>query len=423
MPRDVKRNALQHGTDHDQDEPDEDLRKEAHLSMNQSASNSITGDPANMLTLTSYLNLNASAVMASVLECMTLQQCTYHIPQSDGKDPHLKDFVQDVTNGAVFVTDAAEPGFIKAVLAKLKGVSRESVRDKQFSIVKELIAHLKKRFAPTKKYQWYFKSTVNLRMKQSETVSDYNDRVQGLLSGARHAVEEKYTGTYGHTNETVIMMKPVVDCALDAFIRGLSDDISIFVDTRNFKNLSKAFKHALNAEERHKYSEKNNMASSYHIARPRERVPECPRSPSPSSKQMDDSGKYAKSERPSSTENSTAPATLRLGHNVIPDRVYAPLAYNKFRSHCPPLQSNYPLHYPYPVHHYAPSYPYPPQYPYPPYHAMAPYPPISPYHPFYAVRIVSSRFLMRVPWKFLSFSVGKVLTRELTEIKDMIWLS
>ena len=45
-------------------------------------------------------------------------------------------------------------------------------------------------------------------MKQSETVSDYNDRVQGLVSRARHAIEEKYTGTYGHTRESIIMMKP-----------------------------------------------------------------------------------------------------------------------------------------------------------------------------------------------------------------------
>ena len=67
------------------------------------------------------------------------------------------------------------------------------------------------------------------------------------------AIEEKYTGTYGHTKESAIMMKPVIDCALDAFIRGLPDDISIFVDTRNPKDLNQAFEHALHAEERQTY--------------------------------------------------------------------------------------------------------------------------------------------------------------------------
>ena len=91
---------------------------------------------------------------------------------------------------------------------------------------------------------------------------------------------------------------------------------------------------------------------------------------------IQNSGKYMKSERSSSKENSTAPARLRFAHNIIPEPVYAPSAYNKFPSHYPPLQSNYPLQYSYPFHHYAPCYPYPPQYPYPSHNAMAPYPPI-----------------------------------------------
>ena len=82
-------------------------------------------------------------------------------------------------------------------------------------------------------------------------------------------------------------MKLVVDCALHAPIRGLPDDISIFVDTWNTKDLSEAFEHALHAEERRKYTEKaRNVASSYHISRTREHVPERPRSPSPLSKQI-----------------------------------------------------------------------------------------------------------------------------------------
>ena len=218
---------------------------------------------------------------------MTLQQSTYHIPHCDGKNPPLKDFLQDVSNGALFVTDATEPGFIKEVLVKLRDVAPESVRDKQFSKVKDLIAHLKKRFAPTKKYQWYFESIVYLQMEQSKSVSDYNDRVQGLLNGARHAIEEKYTGNYRHVKESLIMMKPVVDCALDAFIRGHPDDVSIFVNTLNPRDLGEALEHALHAEERQRYTEKSkNAVSSYHIMRPRDDISDRPRSPSPYSRQI-----------------------------------------------------------------------------------------------------------------------------------------
>ena len=85
------------------------------------------------------------------------------------------------------------------------------------------MAHLKKRFALSKKYQWYFQSIVNLRMKKTETVRDYYDRVQGLFSEAKHAIDEKYTqghypGTTREMSENTVMMKPVVDCALDSSI-------------------------------------------------------------------------------------------------------------------------------------------------------------------------------------------------------------
>ena len=127
---------------------------------------------------------------------MTLQTSTYNIPDFNGRTPPLKEFLQDVSNGAVFVIRTTEPIFIKAVLSKLKGVARESVRDKRFQTINELMTHLKKRFAPSKKYQWYFESIVNLRMTQKESVSDYYDRVLGLLSGAKHTLEEKYNASY-----------------------------------------------------------------------------------------------------------------------------------------------------------------------------------------------------------------------------------
>ena len=302
--------------------------------------------------------------MASVLEYMTLQQSTYHIPQFDGKNPPLKEFLQDVPNRAVFVTDVTEPGFIKAVLAKLKGVARESVRDKQFSRVEDLIAHLKKRFTLTKKYHWYSESIVNFRMKQSETVSDYNDRVQGLLSGARHAIEEKYTGTYGHIKESVIMIKPVIDCALDPFIRGLPDDISIFVDTRNPKDLSEAFEHALHAEERQAYTQKaRNAASSYHFARPREFASERQRSPSPCSKQMEHTEKQVKPERLSS-KGSTSLAMTGPSTPTNQAPMYESM-YSQYHLPYPPYQPNYQSQYPYSFPQYPLNYPYPPHYPYP----------------------------------------------------------
>ena len=83
--------------------------------------------------------------------------------------------------------------FIKVISSKFKGVTRESVKDKRFNRVNDLMAHLKKRFAPSKKYQWYFKSIVSLRIKQAKIVSDYYKHLDDLLSGAKYVIEDRYT--------------------------------------------------------------------------------------------------------------------------------------------------------------------------------------------------------------------------------------
>ena len=62
------------------------------------------------------------------------------------------------------------------------------------------------------------------------------------------------------------MMKPVVDCAVDAFIKGFPGEMSTFVNTRHPKDLGEALKHALNIEERLGQTERvRSSVLSYHI--------------------------------------------------------------------------------------------------------------------------------------------------------------
>ena len=124
---------------------------ESTTEVHPNITNSLSGPNPNIAPLNQSMNLDASAAMASVLECMTLQQSTYHIRQFDGKNPPLKEFLQDIENGAVYVTESTEPSFIKVVLSKLKGVARESVRDKRFNRVNEPNGTFKKTFRPFKK--------------------------------------------------------------------------------------------------------------------------------------------------------------------------------------------------------------------------------------------------------------------------------
>ena len=291
--------------------------------LNNTVADHMMGSTPNLQVQHPVAPLDYSVVMNSLLENMTLQNSTYHIPEFNGKSPELKEFLQDVANGAVFVTSTTEPMFIKAVLSKLKGVARESVRDKQFATINDLISHLKKRFAPGKKYQWYFESIINLRMTQREAVNDYHDRLQGLISGARHTLEGKYTKKYGQEKESSIILRPIIECALDAFIRGLPDEISTFVDIRSPADGSEALEYALQAEERLRYTDKSKgLAFSFHVSR-RDSIPDRPTSPF--SKQMSSLGNPERVSKESQKQPSFEMGNLQN----LPTGMFPPPSYNQ----------------------------------------------------------------------------------------------
>lgn len=52
------------------------------------------------------------------------------------------------------------------------------------------------------------------------------------MSGAKAALEDKYGADRSNA-----MMKPLVDCTLKAFTRGLLDSISSMIEARNSKTI------------------------------------------------------------------------------------------------------------------------------------------------------------------------------------------
>ena len=81
-------------------------------------------------------------------------------------------------------------------------------------------------------------------MHKNETVNDFHDRLNILVSGARLALED----SYGEDADK--MLRPIKECALEAFIRGLPDEIARAVDARDPKTLEDALKHATRVEAR-----------------------------------------------------------------------------------------------------------------------------------------------------------------------------
>ena len=159
------------------------------------------------------------------------------------------------------------------------------------------------------------------------------------------------------------MMKPVMDCALNAFFRGLPDDMSIFVDTRNPKDLSEALEYALHIEERLNYAEKSRaVASSYHVSR-KDTEPERPRSPSPYSKLMNPILKGEQKPviwNPKTVSFASPHAGIPNGNYRQNDSPYSPPFYGKappFTGQPPVYPGQQPPYMPYTVPYpYAPNW-------------------------------------------------------------------
>ena len=134
--------------------------------------------------------------------------------------------------------------------------------------------------------------------------------------------------------------------------------MSTFVDTRNPKDLGEALEHALHLEERLRQTERvRPSASSYHIMRQNEKIPERVRSPIPYTSKM---VKTDKAER-AKGEVSREVSNLR----------------NPTSPHQPPQYPSYPPQF---LYSYSPPYPptYQYSYSYPPLPPMPQYPSETP---------------------------------------------
>ena len=169
--------------------------------------------------------LNISNTMLSMRDSFALQNTVFSLPFYNGKNLPLKDFIQDVRNGRVHLSEEQKLSYIKAVLGRLQGSAHDSTYGLTFDKIKDLLKHLKTRFAPGKNFSYYINK--NLRMRTGETVGDFYDHLRILLSGARSAlVDETHTTQESQIN---IMMQPLTITALNVFLKGLPAEIARYM--------------------------------------------------------------------------------------------------------------------------------------------------------------------------------------------------
>ena len=162
---------------------------------------------------------------------------------------------------------------VTAVLSRLKGIARSSIYGRTFSSLKELSHHLKQRYAPRKACSWYISEMATIRLSRGENVSDFYDRITSLRLGAQAVLEDKYVNANSHCLR-------LTDCALEAFIRGLPDRMSAFVESQYPNTLEIGLKYALDYETKHQTNSQILQQQDNFDLRDRSRSPRAQVTPS-----------------------------------------------------------------------------------------------------------------------------------------------
>ncbi|CAK9799211.1 hypothetical protein ANTPLA_LOCUS1935 [Anthophora plagiata] len=187
---------------------------------------------------------NSELLSTAMAKSFAIQQAVANIPQFDGNNIPLKDFLLDVQNSAYCLPPTCDGSFTRAVISKLRGEARDSICDLQFRTINDLVRHLKRRFSSGKTYEYYQQEISNIRMKRNESVYAFYDRLRILINGIYHCLKD----TYGDDESN--MLRPVKSTAINAFIRGLPDELARAVEARDPDDLEKALEIAIKVEER-----------------------------------------------------------------------------------------------------------------------------------------------------------------------------
>lgn len=193
-------------------------------------------------------------LLATMNASFTVQNLVQGIHEFDGRNIPLKDFLQDIRNGAQLVPAAQRKDFTRLIITKLRGPARDTTYGKEINTPDELIKILKQRFAPCRDFAYYNSKIHSSRMKQGDMVGDFYDRLNILLSCAENALKEELGNSYDEA-----MMTPIKNSTVRIFINGLPKEIGNLVDVKQPKTLEEAYKEALRIETRINLKPKPNV--------------------------------------------------------------------------------------------------------------------------------------------------------------------
>ena len=191
------------------------------------------------------LTMAMSTTLVALANSLTLQNSIAGLSTYDGSNIPLKDFIQDIRNGDLGITNEQRPSYLRAVLGKLQGPAKDCTYGKTFTNIEQLCTHLKQRFAPGKGFAYYSNKLYTLRMRPGDSTGCFKDQINILLQCAKSALKEEKGRTYHES-----MITTLKEACVDIFIRGLPGHLGQLVDSRKPVTLEEAYEEAVRLEAR-----------------------------------------------------------------------------------------------------------------------------------------------------------------------------
>ena len=190
--------------------------------------------------------VNAIAKLANAMSASFLLQVTSGLPNFNGQNIPLQDFVTAIEGAAKLIDVENEKTFTNMVIRQLQGRALRSTVGKAFQTPNDLIKHLKQRFAPNLNYEYYMNKIANLKMDQTENVGDFHDELNILLYEARILIRDENPDQSEENIKQIA--KPLEKIAIRTYIRGLPADIALAVRNAKPQTLGNAYREAVDME-------------------------------------------------------------------------------------------------------------------------------------------------------------------------------
>ena len=221
-------------------------------------------------------NNSVNSINSKVLESVVprhkkINEIVRILPEFNGKNISINRFIRECKEAETFVNPGDKSFFLKIVKSRVTGDANDYLQFKSFNDLDQLLAELKRVFAPTQSLPQLQTDLARVRQKSQEKVSEYGLRVTRIVQKAQELINENFNPIVARG-----MIEGTVNTAIECFTLGLESEIATRMIGKQFSTLEVAISTAITCEryvqqrrELHGIGSEENKKRAYcHIAGP-----------------------------------------------------------------------------------------------------------------------------------------------------------